>query len=217
VEPSRRAGFLGRATRGQGQWRLAEALAWAFGVACLVGWGTLRLESAAGARQELERFAALQDGSSQPAVAVPVAMPDLSLWDDERVAAWQSTLADPTPPPLAVLRIPRIHLEVPAPGTEGNSAIAGHRDGFFRGLKDIEAGDVIEVETLAGKEAYHVERFWVVAPEDIWVLDSTPTRSITLVTCYPFYHVGPAPRRYIVRAVRAGEGAVDPVGVALAR
>ena len=50
---------------------------------------------------------------------------------------------------------------------------------------------------------YRVERIWVVAPEDVSVLDATPVRSLTLVTCYPFYHVGPAPQRYIVRAVRA--------------
>ena len=49
---------------------------------------------------------------------------------------------------------------------------------------------------------YRVERTWVVSPEDVSVLDATPTRSLTLVTCYPFYHVGPAPQRFIVRAVR---------------
>jgi sortase A len=208
-------------------------MAWAVGLVCLVAWGSLRASGETGARQELERFAALRDATASPAIGELVATPDLSLWDHERIAAWRSTLADPTPPPLAVLRIPRIHLEVPvlpgtdewvlnravghiegtaAPGNDGNSAIAGHRDGFFRGLKDLETGDVIEIDTLVGKEVYHVERFWVVAPEDVWVLDSTPTRSITLVTCYPFYHIGPAPRRYIVRAVRAGDVTVDPAG-----
>ena len=88
------------------------------------------------------------------------------------------------------------------PGTNGNSGIAGHRDGFFRGLKDIGPDDVIELETLQGKEVYRVERTWVVSPEDVSVLDTTPARSLTLVTCYPFYYVGPAPQRYIVRAVR---------------
>ena len=97
------------------------------------------------------------------------------------------------------------HIEDTAmPGTDGNSGIAGHRDGFFRGLKDVGPGDAIELETLRGKEVYHVERVWVVYPEDVSVLDATPTRSLTLVTCYPFYHVGPAPQRYIVRAVNAG-------------
>jgi sortase A len=91
------------------------------------------------------------------------------------------------------------------PGPDGNSGIAGHRDGFFRGLKDIGPGDGIEVDTLQGRELYRVERVWVVAPEEVSVLDATPLRSLTLVTCYPFYFVGSAPQRYIVRAVRAGD------------
>ena len=129
---------------------------------------------------------------------------------------------DPAPPPLAVLRIPKIGLEVAVlpgtddatldravghidgtalPSTDGNSAIAGHRDGFFRGLKDIGEGDAIEIETVQTKEVYRVERLWIVPPEDVSVLDPTPTRALTLVTCYPFYFVGSAPKRYIVRAV----------------
>ncbi len=126
--------------------------------------------------------------------------------------------------PLAVLRIARIRLVVPVlegtsdvtlnrgvghieetamPGTSGNSGIAGHRDGFFRSLKDVGVGDAIELETLQGKQTYRIERAWIVNPEDVSVLDPTPEQSITLVTCYPFYFVGSAPQRYIVRAVRA--------------
>ena len=163
--------------------------------------------------------------------ATATAAPDLSLWDPERISAWRRALSEPAPPPLAVLRIPKIRLEVAVlpgtddftlnravghiedtalPGTDGNSGIAGHRDGFFRGLKDIGPGDAIELETLRGKEVYRVERIWVVDPEDVSVLDPTPTRSLTLVTCYPFYHVGPAPQRYIVRAVRADTAAAVP-------
>ena len=126
--------------------------------------------------------------------------------------------------PLVVLRIARIHLVVPVlegtsdvtlnrgvghieetamPGTGGNSGIAGHRDGFFRGLKDVGLGDTIELETLQEKQIYRIDRAWIVDPEDVSVLDPTPEQSITLVTCYPFYFVGSAPQRYIVRAVRA--------------
>ena len=94
------------------------------------------------------------------------------------------------------------HIETTAePGAGGNSGIAGHRDGFFRGLKDITLGDVIELDTIQGSDAYRVERTWVVDPEDVSVLEPTPGRSLTLVTCYPFYYVGSAPRRFIVRAV----------------
>ena len=89
-----------------------------------------------------------------------------------------------------------------APGAPGNSGIAGHRDGFFRALKDLTAGDSLELETLQSKETYRVERTWIVDPEDVTVLDPTPTPAVTLVTCYPFYFVGSAPQRYIVRAER---------------
>ena len=201
-----------RRVRLAGLW--AERTAWTVGVLCVATWGARHIEGVAGARHELERFAQLQQPSA----------PDLTLWDPERISAWQRVSNDPVLPPLAVLRIPKIHLEVAVlrgtddftlnravghiddtalPGTDGNSGIAGHRDGFFRGLKDIALDEVIELETLRGKELYRVERTWVVDPEDVTVLDPTPTRSLTLVTCYPFYHVGPAPQRFIVRAVRA--------------
>jgi sortase A len=212
---------------------LAERLAWSLGLVCLVTWGGLCLAGQAGARSELERFAALQgSASNQPAAAPQITAPDLRLWDAERIAAWRTSLEQAAPPPLAVLRIPKIRLEVAVlpgtddfvlnravghiegtalPGTEGNSAIAGHRDGFFRGLKDIGPGDGIEIATLRGSEAYRVERVWVVAPEDVSVLDATPIRSLTLVTCYPFYYVGAAPHRYIVRAALADGSTVPTV------
>ncbi len=60
---------------------------------------------------------------------------------------------------------------------------------------------MIELETATVKEIYRVERTWIVDPEDVSVLDPTPTRALTLVTCHPFYFIGPAPRRFIVRAV----------------
>lgn len=196
---------------------LVERTAWAVGLACLAMWGSLHMGGIRGAHQEVERFAVLQ------AVA-QIAEPELDLWDRERIDAWRRTLNTPAPPPLGVLRIPKARLEVAVlsgtgestlnravghiedtalPGTDGNSGIAGHRDGFFRGLKDIERDDAIELETLRGKEVYRVERIWIVDPADVSVLDPTPVRSLTLVTCYPFYYVGPAPQRYIVRAVRA--------------
>jgi sortase A len=203
---------------------LVERTAWTFGIVCLVTSGALYIDGVAGARHELERFAHLQASTLQQPPA-----PDLSLWDPERIGAWRRALTEPVPPPLAVLRIPKIRLDVAVlsgtddftlnravghieetalPGTDGNSGIAGHRDGFFRGLKDIGPEDVIELETLRGKQVYRVERIWVVDPEDVSVLDPTPTRSLTLVTCYPFYHVGPAPQRFIVRAVRTDTAAV---------
>ena len=104
-----------------------------------------------------------------------------------------------------------------APGAEGNLGIAGHRDGFFRGLKDIAAGDVIQIETGQRTDVYRVERTWVVPPDDVSVLDPTPARALTLVTCYPFYFIGSAPRRFIVRAVYAGDKAVPAPAGGLSR
>ena len=214
-----------RAPRYRSVWLSAERTAWGFGFVCLVAWGAQYTAGVTGARHELERFAVLQAAAAQQ-----TATPDLSLWDPERISAWRRASNEPAPPPLAVLHIPKIRLDVAvlpgtdegtlnravghiddtaAPGTDGNSGIAGHRDGFFRGLKDIVPGDLIELEAVRGKkEAYRVERIWIVDPEDVSVLDPTPTRSLTLVTCYPFYYVGPAPQRYIVRAVRADTAAV---------
>jgi sortase A len=224
VEPGERSNHASRRGRNRWQSLLPERMAWVLGIVCLVVWGALYTNGAAGSRHELERFAALQS-----AAALQTPDPDLSLWDAERITAWRQSLTQPAPSPLAVLSIQKIRLKVavlpgtddftlnravghingtPLPGTNGNSGIAGHRDGFFRGLKDIGSNDVIEVETLRGKEVYRVERTWVVNPEDVSVLDATPQRSLTLVTCYPFYYVGPAPQRYIVRAVRVEAAAI---------
>jgi sortase A len=199
---------------------LAEKTSWTFGLVGLVWWGAFHIGVASSTRHDRERFAALE------IVATQAGTPDQSLWSPNRASAWRSALSEPAPAPLAVLRIPKIRLEVAVlpgtdertldrgvghiedtahPGTDGNSGIAGHRDGFFRGLKDIAPGDAIELDTLEGKDVYRVERTWVVAPEDVSVLDPTPARALTLVTCYPFYFVGSAPQRFIVRAVRVGD------------
>lgn len=84
--------------------------------------------------------------------------------------------------------------------TEGNTGIAGHRDGFFRRLKDITVGDVITITTFSEVRRYAVTARFVVKPEDTWVLEPTRKQNLTLVTCYPFYFVGSAPQRFIVRA-----------------
>jgi len=88
----------------------------------------------------------------------------------------------------------------PLPGQPGNVAIAGHRDTFFRTLRDIHTGDEITLTTLDGSYSYRVSSARVVDPEDTAVLDDSEESVLTLVTCYPFYFVGPAPKRFIVRA-----------------
>jgi len=89
------------------------------------------------------------------------------------------------------------------PGQQGNVAIAGHRDTFFRGLSNILKDDEITLTTLNGTYRYRVDSTQEVEPEDIAVLDHSDDAILTLVTCYPFYFVGPAPKRFIVRAHRS--------------
>jgi sortase A len=199
--------------------RIVEPVAWAVGVACLGFWTFVTVAGAVGSRQEMSRFATLI-----AAGRLEAGRPDLSLWSAARVRAWRETLTLQGPAPLAVLRIKRIGLEVPVlegtddwtlnravghiadtaiPGTDGNTGIAGHRDGFFRALKDVVRGDVLELETPLEIETYRVDRTWVVEPDDVSVLNPSPSRDVTLVTCYPFYYVGSAPQRFVVRAVRA--------------
>jgi sortase A len=89
------------------------------------------------------------------------------------------------------------------PGDAGNVGIAGHRDGFFRGLKDISVGDEIDLIMTKEKTTYVVDQIEIVSPADVHVLEPRSTSSLTLVTCYPFYFVGDAPQRFIVHAAIA--------------
>jgi sortase A len=88
------------------------------------------------------------------------------------------------------------------PGQPGNVGIAGHRDTFFRPLRNIQHDDVITLTTSNGEYRYRVVSTKVVSPDNVAVLDSDQDEVLTLVTCYPFYFVGPAPDRFIVRAAR---------------
>src|SRR5215470_3011885 len=142
---------------------------------------------------------------------------DYSLWSAQRVKSYQPNLGR-SPEALVLLRIPRLQLEAPVlegtdeftlnrgvgrivgtsrPGQGGNVGIAGHRDGFFRPLKDISTGDLIELVTTSGTDVYAVDRVRITSPDDVSVLRPKAKPSLTLVTCYPFYFVGRAPKRYI--------------------
>ena len=146
---------------------------------------------------------------------------DYTLWSEKRIRAYEATLAGYLEKPLGVLRVEKIGLEVPIfegtddvtlnrgvgriigtahPGQAGNMGIAGHRDGFFRGLKDVNVGDTIHLETATGTQTFVIDGIKIVAPNDVSVLRSGETPSLTLVTCYPFYFIGSAPQRYIVHA-----------------
>ena len=153
---------------------------------------------------------------------------DMTLWSPGRVKAYKAALQQPAPSTLAILRIPRLNLEVPVydgtgdpvldlaagriegtalPGTTGNVGIAAHRDGFFRVLKDLKEGDALVLDTPVATEQYRVEWIRITTPDDVSVIDATPGHAVTLVGCYPFYHVGAAPQRFIVRAVPAAGSA----------
>jgi sortase A len=88
------------------------------------------------------------------------------------------------------------------PGELGNSGIAGHRDTFFRSLKDIRTSDEIQIQTASGISRYQVDWVRVVAPEDTEILGSSAKPSITLITCYPFHLIGAAPERFVVHAFK---------------
>jgi sortase A len=90
------------------------------------------------------------------------------------------------------------------PGESGNVVLAGHRDTFFRPLKQVRAGDAITVKTQRGEFEYVVESTAVVTPSDVQVLEPTVERTLTLITCFPFSYFGSAPDRFIVRARESG-------------
>jgi len=173
----------------------------------------------------------LSSADQSRTLVITAARPDFTLWSPKRIKDYENSLAAHFEPAIGILRIPKIHVEVPvlegtddlslnrgvgriagtaSPGEEGNVGIAGHRDGFFRGLKDVAPGDRIEMVTLRRTDTYVVDHVVIVDPDDTSVLQSRPHPSLTLVTCYPFYFVGSAPKRYIVQASIASS---DPEGV----
>ncbi len=102
-----------------------------------------------------------------------------------------------------ILRLGAGHIEGTAlPGEPGNTGIAGHRDTFFRALKGIRQNDDIQLQTPTGLFRYKVDWVKVVPPDDIGVLAPSSESTLTLVTCYPFYYFGAAPKRFIVHAQR---------------
>lgn len=175
-----------------------------------------QLSSSVGHASEVERQA---DRDSARASAVE--RTDFRLWSQKRIEAYKQSLAAKFGSPLALLTIGRLSLQVPVfegtgepvlnrgvgriagtakPGEAGNIGIAGHRDGFFRCLKDIAIGDRIELDAHGRKSTYTVDAIRVVNPEDVSVLLPRNRSALTLVTCYPFYFMGSAPQRFIVHA-----------------
>ena len=172
------------------------------------GWGDYQSNSAIRAFEQAVAAETVPEEAPPNGATKYTPEPDYALWSEKRIR------------PLAVLSIDKLDLKVPVyNGTDeinlnrgagrikgtarideiGNLGIAGHRDGFFRGLKDVEIGDSIDMLTYQGNRQFVVSSITIVDPTDVSVLASTDTSTITLVTCYPFYYVGHAPKRYIVK------------------
>lgn len=208
-----------------------EYLLFALGVVMLGFYLSAHLHRAVCSRAAMKTFKAEQVkpvGHSENVDLVSAA-PDFSSWSQERIREYTDGVTLHATPAIAILRIPKLGLEAPVlegtddltlnvglgrikgtakPDENGNVGIAGHRDGFFRGLKDVGPGDIIEMITRAHTITYTVERVVIVSPDDVSVLQAHQQPSLTLVTCYPFYFVGSAPKRYVVQAsIRDPNGA----------
>jgi sortase A len=206
-------------------WRFkVERFLLVLGLALLALYVAARVHSAVLSRAAVLSFQASQTQSSltqESSSGQGSFHVDFSLWSEQRVEAYKQSLAQHFDQPLALLRVARIELEVPVldgtddltlnrgvgrivgtarPGARGNIGIAGHRDGFFRRLKDLTVGDTIDLVMRNRTDTYVVDEIQIVNPDNIRVLRASTTPSLTLVTCYPFYFVGSAPRRYIVHA-----------------
>jgi sortase A len=102
-----------------------------------------------------------------------------------------------------VLRLAAGHVPGTAlPGEPGNVVLAAHRDTFFRRLGELKSGDIIRLTVPGEQYVYRVSFADIVGPNETWVLEPSSDQSLTLVTCYPFYFVGPAPKRFVIRARR---------------
>ena len=204
--------------------RIIERCLFGIGIVCLGFYAVARLQGSLGRSIAVWRF---DRDSSRVAGAGPRKfafrgdLADYSLWSEKRVAAYKQTLLMQFDRPLAILRLPKLKLQVPVfngtdelilnrgagriegtamPGAAGNLGIAAHRDGFFRSLKDVEVGDKLELATLDGIITYAIDDIEIVFPNNVSVLQPRPRPSVTLVTCYPFYFIGDAPQRFIVHA-----------------
>jgi sortase A len=203
--------------------RRTEGVLLAIGLVLMAAWAGVWLYGFISSRAAITQFKAraanLTDKASA-SLSLPSDSPvDFRLWSPQRISAYEESLAQKKDAPLAILYIRKIKLEVPIfngtddlalnrgvgrilgtarIGHKGNLGIAGHRDGFFRGLQSVAPGDVIEVVRPQHKDTYVISSTRIVVPEDVSVLHETAEPTLTLVTCFPFYFVGSAPKRYIV-------------------
>lgn len=198
-----------------------EIMLWVVGAALIAlfagaqAWGEIERQRDVAAFVQARQLASDEDAiQSQPVTGASI--------ETAPVTGGQPAWRAPANTALAILRIPGIALEVPVnygteelvllrgaglvegtalPGSNGNVAIAAHRDTHFSALEDLAVGDRIELVMLDRTQAYVVTDISVVEPTDVHVLADIGEPVLTLVTCFPFYFVGNAPQRFIVRAV----------------
>jgi sortase A len=210
--------------------RIVANLLLIVGLALLGIYVSARIHSAYTSRAAIQKFEEQKKATRAPVQEEEkwnpeqkISAPNFLTWSEKRIQGYADSLNQHLDTPLAVLRIPKIQLEVPVlEGTDdltlnrgvgriegtarigeaGNIGIAGHRDGFFRGLKDIKVGDRLQMEERDGTVTYVVDELKIVKPTNVEVLEPRSKPSLTLVTCYPFHYIGSAPERYIVHASR---------------
>jgi sortase A len=204
--------------------RLVERTLLLVGVLLIVVYGSARLFERVSGQKALanfDRVLAKDPEQNRATVLIADQASDFSLWSEKRIHHYRDTLQTEVGDPVAVLSIAKLQLRVPVfegtsdpilnrgvgriigtakIGQKGNIGIAGHRDGFFRGLKDIAPGDILKLTTTEQRETYVVDEIEIVGPTDVRVLQPRKAPSVTLVTCYPFYFIGSAPQRFIVHA-----------------
>jgi sortase A len=203
-----------------GRWlHWLERLLLGLGVVCLVYWGWAMLSSEAENAYQSHRLdVMIRRHERHVATATP--LPTRLPGEGEQA---EPAVRRPRDPLIGRIDIPRVgvscvimegddsgtlrhavgHIPGTAlPGDPGHAALAGHRDSYFRGLRRIKPDDVITITRPDGTYRYRVRSTEVVRPNDVAVLQPKGHSTLTLVTCYPFHYIGPAPRRFVVIARR---------------
>lgn len=199
-----------------------EIVVWTAAAGLLLGGVGSGLSDHVMQQARLAQFSAAESGAPDTRMALrDIETPDRSDWSAIRVRKYQELKRNHHQMPQAVLRIPVLRLEAEIfsdtedrsldlgighiegtarPGENGHIGLAGHRDSYFRRLGDVASDSTIEIVTAHGRWIYAVEDTSIVDPDDVHVLAPTGEPTLTLVTCYPFYFMGNAPQRFIVRA-----------------
>ena len=175
-------------------------LAWS-GYAVLTARSYQRTERAALEQARVEESPTLARTEPPPAPAVPRALSTGETIGSLEIPRLRFSAIVAEGDDDGTLKIAVGHLpDTPLPWSDGNSALAGHRDGLFRPLEKVRVGDELNLSTPRGDLRYRVSDTKIVDPDDLSVLDPGERPMLTLITCYPFHYIGPAPRRFIVHA-----------------